>query len=30
MHGLLMTWVRGHVGSGNYVLTREMASKFKP
>ena len=29
MHWLLMTWVRGYVGSGNHVLTREMAAKLK-
>ena len=29
MHWLLMTWVRGYVGSGYHVLTREMAAKLK-
>ena len=28
MHVLLMTWVRGYAGSGNHVLTREMAAKL--
>ena len=30
MHGLLMTWVHEYMGSGNQVLTRDMASKSKP